>query len=219
MNMSIFVFLLFALQGIYWLVGQRASKNLNTKEDYFLAGKSVRLFPLMMTFFATQVGGGAVLGASDNAFEVGWTALFYSLGMGLGFILLGSGIGRRLAGFKVSTVVEILEVVYKSVALRRVASVLSIISLFMIFVAQIIGSSKFLVSLGFSNTPLFIIFWAIVIFYTAQGGLKAVISTDIVQASFFSFVLFLCFGWVFFADSSTLSFEWPQMENFAQQLL
>jgi len=200
MNLSLFLCLLFGLQVFYWIVGKRASKNLTTQEEYFLAGKSVRFFPLMMTFLATQVGGGLVLGAADEAYRFGWAVLLYPLGASLGQILLGLGIGRKLAQFKVSTVAQIFEVAYRSSALKKVASLLSILSLFMILVAQIIASSKFLVSLGFTNTPLFILFWAIVILYTVQGGLKAVISTDIVQAAVFSLVFFLCFGYVYFAQ-------------------
>ena len=214
MNVSIFVSLLFSLQFFYWIVGRRSSKNLNNKEDYFLAGKNVRLFPLMMTFLATQVGGGVVLGAADEAYQFGWPVLLYPLGASLGLILLGAGIGRKLAEFHVSTVAQIFEVAYRSVMLKRMASILSVVSLFMILVAQIIASNKFLVSLGFSNTPLFIAFWAIVIIYTAQGGLKAVISTDIVQAAFFSTVFLLCFAFVLYSDSSISSLQLPQVENF-----
>lgn len=214
MNMPVFVFLLFSLQLIYWLVGRSTSKNLQGKEDYFLAGKQVRFFPLMMTFLATQVGGGVILGAADEAYHFGWPVLFYPLGAALGLILLGCGVGRRLAGFQVSTVAEIFEVVYGSKGLRKVASFLSILSLFMILVAQIIASQKFLVSVGFINTPLFILFWGIVIIYTAQGGLRAVISTDMVQAAFFSLVFLLCFAFVLYVEPSISSVKMPQLENF-----
>lgn len=216
MNVTIFICLLFALQCFYWLVGKRASKNVNTQDDYYLAGKSVRFFPLMMTFLATQVGGGLVLGAADEAFKYGWPVLLYPLGAAFGLILLGLGLGRKLAEFQVTTVAEIFEVVYRSKMLRKVASILSVTSLFMILVAQIIASNKFLVSMGLTNTPLFIIFWAIVIFYTAQGGLKAVISTDIVQAIFFSVVFFVCFGFVLAFEPSIASIELPRFESFSQ---
>ncbi len=214
MNITIFVSLLFGMQLIYWMVGKRASKNLKSSEDYYLAGKSVRFFPLMMTFLATQVGGGLVLGAADEAYQFGWPVILYPLGASLGLILLGMGVGRKLAQFPVSTVAQIFEVAYRSAALRKIAAALSVISLFMVIVAQIIASSKFLVSVGFTNTPLFIAFWAIVIIYTVQGGIKAVISTDIVQAAFFSLVFLLCFAFVASADPSS-SFQLPQMESFA----
>lgn len=197
MDITTFIILLFTLQFFYWYIGKRGAKDLNGQSDYFLAGKTVKFFPLMMTFLATQVGGGLVLGASEEAYQFGWPVLLYPLGASLGLILLGLGVGSRLASFKVTTVAEIFEVVYSSPVLKKVASLLSIISLFMILVAQIIASGKFLLSLGFDNTPLFILFWAIVIIYTAQGGLKAVISTDIVQAAFFTFIFLLCFGVAF----------------------
>src|ERR1700733_12574690 len=129
MNISILITMLFCLQFIYWLVGRRASKNLKGKDDYFLAGKSVRLFPLMMTFLATQVGGGIILGSADEAYRYGWPVILYPLGAALGLILLGCGIGRKWARFPISTTAQIFDVVYKSPMLRRVASLLSIISL------------------------------------------------------------------------------------------
>lgn len=215
MNISLFIFLLFSLQFFYWFLGQRASKNLKDKEDYFLAGKGVQLFPLMMTFLATQVGGGVILGAADEAYLFGWPVLLYPLGAALGLVFLGCGIGRKLAEFKVSTIAQIFEVVYGSVKLKKVASILSVVSLFMILVAQIIASNKFLISLGFSSPFLFTIFWAIVIIYTAQGGLKAVISTDMVQAAFFSIVFLLCFGLVLISEPSLSALQLPSFENFA----
>lgn len=214
MNISIFISLLFALQLLYWFVGRRASKNLKSKEDYFLAGKNVRLFPLIMTFLATQVGGGGILGSADEAYRFGWPVLLYPCGMALGLILLGSGIGRRLAGLQVSTVAQIFEVAYRSSMLRKMASILSMLSLFMILVGQIIASNKFLMSMGLNSTPLFILFWAIIIIYTAQGGLKAVISTDIVQAAFFSIVFLLCFCFVLYSNPATSMLSLPQLENF-----
>lgn len=216
MNITIFIAMLFTLQVFYWVVGRRASRNLGGQNDYFLAGKNVRLFPLMMTFLATQVGGGVVLGAADEAYIFGWPVLLYPLGAALGLILLGAGLGRKLAGFQVTTVAQIFEVVYRSPMLRKTASLLSVISLFMILVAQIIASAKFLGSLGVNNTPLFIAFWAIVILYTAQGGLRAVISTDMVQAAFFSGVFLLCFGFVLYSDPATSSLQLPQFDNFAK---
>jgi len=213
MDLTIFLPLLFGLQAFYWYIGKRASKNIQ-KEDYFLAGKKVPFFPLMMTFLATQVGGGLVLGAAEEAYRFGWPVLLYPLGNALGLIGLGLGIGRKLAGFQVSTIAQIFEVVYRSRMLRTIASTLSVISLFMILVGQIIASSKFLASLGMTNTVLFVAFWGIVILYTMRGGLKAVISTDVVQALFFSLIFFLCIGFAFNSEIS-ISFPLPQWESFS----
>ena len=213
MNLSLFIALLFGLQMIYWVAGRRATKNLHSQDDYCLAGKSVRFFPLMMTFLATQVGGGLVLGAADEAFQFGWSVLFYPLGAALGMICLGLGFGQKLAKFQVSTVAEILEVVYGSAFLRKIASCLSVISLFMILAGQIIASHKFLAALGVQSPILFAAFWAVIIAYTAQGGLRAVIATDVVQASFFSVVFLGCFGFILW--SGQVGCMAVSMESFA----
>ena len=199
MNIPLFLALLFGLQIFYWFIGSRSSKKLENNHDYFLAGKNVRFFPLTMTFLATQVGGGLVLGAANEAYYYGPYVLLYPFGVALGLILLGVGLGKRLMSFNVSTVAEILEVSYRSPFLRKIGSGLSILSLFMVLVAQIIASKQFLLSIDFDNSFLFIVFWAVVILYTAQGGLKAVISTDLVQAAFFSIVFVCCFIWIVFS--------------------
>ena len=214
MKISLFISMLFTLQFFYWLVGRKSSKNLkNCNEDYFLAGKNVRFFPLMMTFLATQVGGGIILGSAEEAFHYGWYVVLFPMGSALGLILLGLGVGQKLAKLPISTVAEIFEKFYGSVALKKTASLLSVVSLFMILVAQIIASSKFLVSMGFSNTFLFIIFWSIVIIYTVQGGLKAVISTDIFQALIFSIVFFFCFAFVLYFNPSASSVPMPELQT------
>src|ERR1700722_17712789 len=107
MNIYLFVILLFCLQFFYWMLGKRASKGVMDQEEYFLAGKSVSFFPLMMTFLATQVGGGVILGAAEEAYRYGWSVLLYPLGAALGLIVLGIGAGRKLAGLGVNTIAEI----------------------------------------------------------------------------------------------------------------
>lgn len=213
MDLSIFICMLFALQLFYWIVGRYTSRGVNDKQDYFLEKKSVQFFPLMMTFIGVIVGGGVVLGSAEEAYLYGWPVFFYPLGGALGLMALGTGIGRRLAQLPVSTVAQIFEVAYGSAMLKKVASLLSMVSLFMILVGQIIGSSKFLVSLGIGNTPLFVIFWAIVIIYTVQGGLKAVISTDLVQASLFMNIFLFCLGYVLYFEAAALSIPLPQVKD------
>lgn len=209
MNIPLFVGMLFVLQGIYWLVGRLSSRKVDGIEDYYLAGKQVAFFPLMMTFLGTQVGGGVILGAADEAFKYGWQVILYPLGQALGLMVLGLGVGRKLAQFPVSTVAEIYEWLYGSKRLKQAASLLSVISLFMVLVAQIIASSKFLGSMGVTSLPLFILFWAIVILYTTQGGLKAVISTDLVQAAFFSVIFISTAIWVYAGNPSLPLFDHP----------
>lgn len=193
MNVIVFVVSFFILQFVCLIIGKKASKQLETQEDYFLAGRSIRFFPLLMTLIATQIGGGLILGSAEEAYRYGWYVLLYPFGASLGLILLAAGVGKRLSQFKVSTIAQLFEVIYKSSALKKIASLLSIISLFMILIAQVIASKKFMFSAGVTQNWIFIAFWAIVILYTVVGGLKAVVATDIIQALFF-IVVFIASG-------------------------
>ncbi len=191
MNIFVFVTILVVLQLVCLWVGQLSAKNVHNAKGYFLANKEIKFFPLLMTFVATQIGGGLILGSAEEAFQFGWTVLLYPLGACLGFLVLALGIGKKLAEFEVATVAELLGVAYRSPTLKKVASVLSILSLFMILMGQVIASRKFIVSLGMDHSFLFLLFWAVVIIYTVIGGLRAVVSIDIVQAAFF-IVVFTC---------------------------
>lgn len=193
MNIPVFIISLFFLQIVCLIMGRRASKKLDTQDDYFLAGRGLRFFPLFMTLIATQIGGGLVLGSAEEAYRYGWWVLCYPLGASLGMILLAAGIGKRLSQFKVSTVAQLFDVIYQSTKLKKVASILSIISLFMILIAQVIASRKLMVSLGVDQMWIFMAFWGIVIFYTVAGGIKAVVASDIVQAMFFICIFAFCF--------------------------
>lgn len=204
MNTTVFIGVLAILQLICFWVGKRKSKNLVNQQDYFLASKEIRFFPLLMTFVATQIGGGLVLGAAEEAYQFGWSVLLYPLGACLGFVVLALGIGKKLAHYQVSTVAELLGVMFESSLLKKSASVLSILSLFMILMAQVIASRKFMVSLGMDHLLLFIAFWGIVIIYTVMGGLKAVVSIDIIQALFFIVVFSLGLGVILYSGSFSL---------------
>lgn len=202
MNLFVFIFSLLALQGLCWWATQRSSKKsaspASYQDDYFLSGRQVSFFPLMMTFLATQVGGGLVLGAAQEAAKAGWWVLLYPLGQVLGMISLALGIGKRLAAFNVPTVAQIFEVFYKSPALKQITSALSIASLFLILITQMLGFKSFMLSLGIDSTLLFMVAWGLLILYTATGGLQGVIATDLIQALFFIAIFGIAFGCAYF---------------------
>lgn len=214
MSILTFILLFFLLQATCVWIGRRASKKLETQEEYFLAGRSIRFFPLLMTLVATQIGGGLILGSCEEAYRYGWIVVLYPLGATLGLLALSFGLGKRLARFKVGTVAQLFEVVYNSPRLKKVASSLSILSLFFILVAQVIASKKFMLSCGVDSTWIFMGFWALVVFYTVMGGLKAVVATDIVQALFFLAVFFGCFFFALSPGSEAMTLS-PPKEAFA----
>jgi SSS family solute:Na+ symporter len=193
LNIPLLLCAIFGLQIICFIYASFITSKNPTKEGYFLASKNLSFFPLMMTFVATLVGGGSTLGAAEEAFTHGYIIFLYPLGGALGLILIAFCFGQKLQKMKISTFAQVLEDVYKSPFLRKVASIFSMVALFSIFVAQVVATRKFLLSLGIDSDVALVLFWMLVSLYTAWGGLKAVAYTDVIQGLFFITILVIAF--------------------------
>lgn len=193
MNGPLFFGLVSILGCLYLWIGAKASKGLQSTDDYFLMGRGLRYFPLSMTLLATQLGGGTLLGSAQEAYDKGWFVLFFPLGTCLGLCILGCGFGGKLRSLTITTVAEIFEKIYGSRVQRSVASALSVAALFFILVAQGIAARMFFSAMGADEPYIFVIFWCVLVTYTVMGGFKAVVNTDILQALFILFTLVLAY--------------------------
>ena len=182
-------------------------------DNYFLANRTVGLFQLTLTFLATQLGGGLILGTYEAAIQYGPVAIFYAFGLSLGLFALSLGIGAKFRNLSLKTIPEIFSKVYQSTKMQYAASILMIASLFLILVA--IGTSfRKLFYLRWSHDWWFVLSWLIITMYTSFGGLKTVIKTDVYQIIYvlIVFVILGCFlGFNAKLDlsavSQTLNFE------------
>ena len=184
MNMFLLFTILISFAIIYTIIGIFASRKITNVTDYFLAGRNLGLASVTFTLIATQLGGGMLLGTSQQAYYTGLYGMMYTLGMSLGFLLLGLGFAAKLRSLNVATTAELFETRYHSQMLKKIASLLSIITMSGILVGQVVGAKTILAGLGFFNESIFITFWLFTILYTMIGGLKAVVLTDIFQVTF-----------------------------------
>jgi len=191
---TFFLTLLSTLGIAYFLLGLYASRGITTNEDYFLAGRSLGLWPVTFTLVATQLGGGLLLGTSAEAYTTGYYGMFYSLGMAIGFFVLGAGFASKMRDFNIATMPELFEKRYESPALRRIASIISALSLCGITAGLVVSSRALMLGLGMNGEFVLVAFWVLVILYTIIGGLKAVVLTDIVQV----LLIIAVFSYVFF---------------------
>jgi len=179
--------------------------------DYFLAGRSVGFLPLFGTFLGTQVGVGFVLGGADAVWEQGLPGALYGIRLALGMLVLGLGYSKRLRMLDVRTLPDLLEKSYGSAHFKRLASLLSILSMGGILIAQAVGLHKFLLSLGLGSDWIFFVSWGSVVLYTTFGGFLAVVWTDLIQS--LAIVGILCV--VFF---QTLLPQWADIVQHAQSM-
>jgi len=190
----IFITLFIGFGIIYFLIGLYASREIKTTIDYFLAGKTLGISHVTFTLVATQIGGGLLLGTSEKAYQIGIYGMFYTLGMSIGFLILGCGLAGKLHAFNIHTVSELFEIKYRSVFLKWVSSGISIATMTGILISQVVALKVLLNGLGLYNEWVFVAFWTFIIAYTMVGGLKAVVFTDVVQVMFIVGV----FGLIFF---------------------
>jgi len=204
--MSIFVFLLTltTLMVIYGFFTFIAARKITSITDYFLAGRNLGLAAVTFTLIATQLGGGMLLGTSQQAYAVGLYGILYTLGMSIGFLLLGCGIAGRLRALNVATTAEIFETKYNSVLLKKLASILSIATLTGILIGQVIASKTLLFGLGITNELLFLALWIFIIVHTMVGGLQAVVVTDKFQVLYI--ITIFCGLFLYFLFQEPASF-------------
>lgn len=168
----------------YMTVAAIASKGVKTQESYLLGDRTFSVWSITLTLIATQLGAGMIFGTAAEAYNNGFSSIAYVLGMAIGLIILGLGVGARLRSLEISTTAELFETKYASKALRKLAAIISILTMGGILAAQIVASRQ-LFSTLFNLNPLWLIlFWLAIIGYTTFGGLKAVIATDILQVIF-----------------------------------
>lgn len=180
---------IFTLLGVlYFVLGWYASNKVTSDTDYYVAGRKLGMLQITCNLIATQLGGGMLLGTASEAYKIGYYGILYTLGMSLGFLLLSFGVAARLQQFNVITAAQLFETRYNSITLKKIASLLSIITLFGILIAQVVGFKSLIGGLGYSTTWVMIPLWGIVVVYTMIGGLRAITINDIVQLAIITVV-------------------------------
>jgi len=210
MNTTLLLTLLSSLSVIYFIVGLITSRKVTTVDSYFLANRQVSVLPLTFTLVATQLGSGLLLGTAARAYSIGLWGILYTFGISLGFLILGFGFAAQLRSLNISTTSEIFETRYKSNKLKLFASLVSIISLWGILVAQIIASNQLFISCGISDPRWLLCFWALLIGYTMIGGLGSVIIIDTIQVIFI-LVIFSAVFYYALPKGSISSFTIPNL--------
>ncbi len=164
--------------------GFKGKQTDQTIEDYFICRSSLKLGWLTLTILATQLGGGAVIGAAETAYTSGWVGCFYSLGICLGLLIMGIFVAPKLKTYNLMTMASVFGEVYQSRRLRTFSACLSVITLFFILVAIGVSCRKLFTYLGYDSPWILAGFWFVILGYTVMGGLRAVVITDAIQVIF-----------------------------------
>ncbi|HSW76176.1 MAG TPA: hypothetical protein VLG50_03985 [Candidatus Saccharimonadales bacterium] len=192
-DQNLFFSILIGFALFYLALGVWSARSVRTLQNYFLANRNLGVFKLTFALIASQLGSGMILGTAYRAYHVGLWGLLYAIGMSLGFIILGCGLASRMRALNVNTTAEIFETIYGSYYLKLFASLLSIVSLWGILLAQIVASKSLFFGLKITDPYVLVSCWVFLIFYSMLGGLHSIVIVDIAQVLFISSIFLFAF--------------------------
>ena len=165
---------------ILW-IGIRAARRIKTSDDYTLAGRNVPWVIILATTAATMIGGGASVGMVSRVCEVGIAAAIITCAWHLQLIFTGLFIAPKLRGLNLVTVGDYFHLKYGPLA-RELAVVNCHIFLIGALAAQMaaIGTVANAI-LGIPYGVALLVGATVTIFYSTVGGIRAVVSTDVLQ--------------------------------------
>jgi SSS family solute:Na+ symporter len=158
--------------------GMRRAKS---KSDFLVAGR--RLGPAMYsgTMAAIVLGGASTIGGVGLGYQYGLSGAWMVFTIGLGLLALSIFFSARIARLKVYTVSEMLDLRYGGSAGLISGVVMWAYTLMLAVTSTIAYATIFDVLFGLDRTFAIILGGAIVVAYSALGGMWSITLTDMVQ--------------------------------------
>lgn len=171
-------------------IGYRASKKVQSSDDFAVAGNKITWPILFATLAASFLGGGASMGRAGQTFDHGYAFMFAALAFPIATMIVGIFIAPKLKKYKnAHTVGDIMEHHY-GVPARIFTGVFSLLFCIGILGAQALAiGTVFNILLDVNVTTGIIIGMAVVLAYSTMGGMWAVIQTDVIQFVMLGFFL------------------------------
>lgn len=182
------IFIYFLILVGVGIIGVRKAK---TSDMYLLAGRNLGVFMLFGCLTAVFLGGSSTIGSSQLGYETGLAGVWFVFSMGLGISLFGLLLLRKVTGYKLTTISELLGKLF-NVQSKLIGSVIAAIYTLMVSVTQVIAIGVLLSAMfNWSLTFAMLVGGGVVFFYTILGGMWSVTMTDIVQFSIMTVGIFL----------------------------
>lgn len=162
-------------------VGAYAARGMRRLSDFFVAGRKVRTPALTATLCATIIGGSATVGMAGLGFKMGLTGAWWLLVGAIGLMILAVTFGGRVRRSAAYTLPELVGKLYDG-RTRLAASVLITIAWLGVIAGQILAVGAILSTFfGWSMVTSAVASTSIFLAYTALGGQRAVVRTDVIQ--------------------------------------
>jgi len=179
-----YVVLLAALVATLAIGGTFTRRQTDTQQ-FFLAGRHVPWWAVLLSFLATEVSALTVIGVPGTAFREDWGYLQFFVGSSAAKVAVALLFVPAFYELQVTTIYELL--------LHRLGRATQVSASLFFFVTRLLGSSvRLLVAaravsllLGWDLLFTLGLFTAVSILYIAAGGVSAIVWTNVLQAGLF----------------------------------
>lgn len=179
-------------------------KSIKTYDDYNVAGRNVSIFPIILTFVGTAVGGATLLGFMQNGFLYGMGQQWLNLAILIsGMLVLGLLLKRvRILGEKYQMVTIADFTVLRFGEGARIPTVISVLVANSALTGMQFAAIATVLNLtmGLSVTTGILISWAMLTLKTYFGGMKSVIWQDAFHGTIQTIGVFILFVTVIIAS-------------------
>jgi SSS family solute:Na+ symporter len=199
---SLFITILVVIgSGIY------SARTVKSAEGYSLGGRSSGVTLVTGTIAGTVIGGGATVGTAQLAYSLGFSAWWFTLGSGIGFILMGLFYARPLRSTGLETIPQYLVLNYGKMT-GPLVSVISSIGMLLSAVASSLPGIQIIAAIfGIAPWSAAIILMILVAAYVFFGGMKGAGVSGIMKLVIIWVTLFAAGGTAFFALQDMPNFE------------
>ncbi len=163
-------------------IGIWSRKKAGSREGFFVAHRKGTTPLITGSLLATIIGGSATVGLAGLGFKQGLTGAWWLLVGGIGLLILGSFLAKKIRALALYTLPELVERQYDH-RVGLAASILIVIAWVGVVSGQIVAAGKVLSVLGFGS-PIFWMstFTMVFVAYAILGGQYSIIRTDVIQA-------------------------------------
>lgn len=193
---SIILFIVFLYLVVLLVIGYYSSLKTKSREDFFLAGRSLGSWVTAISSTASSESGWVVLGFVGMAYKEGVTALWTAVGCLFGYFinlyLLAPRLREKTKNLNSLTLPDYISDRFedKNNILRAVASLIILFSLLGYLAAQMTAVGKAMNAiLPVDYTTGVILGGVVILIYTLAGGFRAVSYTDFIQGIIMVFAL------------------------------
>ena len=194
---------------IVLLIGLWVAKTTETGDDLFLAGRTLGWGVIGFSLFASNISSTTLIGLAGAAYTSGIAVSTYEWMSGVPLIILAVVFVPIYIRSRISTIPEYLQLRFNRKS-RLYFSAITILMSIIIDTAGGLYAGSVVLKTFFPDLVIWQVCLALGIFaglYTAAGGLKAVVYTDVIQA------IVLIFGTVLLAYMvfDRLDFDWSKV--------